>query len=391
VVHPLADGVTDNRWIAGGVLIIYGGTQQHPNTIFDQAERDYNEIDIVIHGADNGDLFGGTVACGDIDGDGYDDILVGAPLGNSRDNSRGDAGEVHLIYGGTRDKLESEIDLRSTSADLMIQGAYNNDRAGISLTVGNVVGDSKEDIIIGATRGDPEGRTNAGTVYIIPGNTRGALGSSLDLRVSAPIKIDGVDPDDRAGFAVATGDINGDQRDDILIGARLAQYNASFDNSGVTYLIYGKPSLRSRINLTTDADVYIYGAGVSDHSGWSLAAGDINGDSYEDMIIGAVYADGANNGNRDCGEVYVIYGSATLQKNIQLRLDEQDIIIYGVNAWDNFGYSVFAGSVNNDQYDDFIIGARGGDGEFNGQGDAGESFLIMGNTTANFGNHILWN
>ena len=386
--YPYADGYPDNYWSAGGVLIIYGGTQNHPNTVFDQAELNFDEINIVIHGADNGDLFGGTVASGDIDGDGYDDILVGAPLGDSRDNSRGDAGEVYVIYGGTRGKLESEIDLRSTSADLMIQGAFNNDRTGISLTVGDVVGDSKDDIIIGASLGDPEGRTNAGEVYIIPGNTRAALGSNLDLRVSAPIKIDGVDPDDRAGFAVATGDINGDNRDDILIGARLAQYNASFDNSGVTYLIYGKRNLPANINLTTDADIYIYGAGVSDYSGWSLAAGDLNGDSYEDMIIGAVNGDGANNGNRDCGEVYVIYGSTNLQNRIYLRLDEQDIIIYGVNAWDNFGFSVYAGSVNNDQYDDFIIGARYGDGEFNGESNAGESFLILGNSTANLGNNL---
>ncbi|MCK5560376.1 MAG: FG-GAP repeat protein, partial [Thermoplasmata archaeon] len=285
---PFADGALENRWNTGQVLVFFGGTQTHPNTIFDQAKAMPGEIDITIHGADNNDLFGGAVVCGNVDGDAYDDIIITAPYGDSFSNSRNDAGEVYVIFGAARDKLESVIDLRTTEPDILIFGARAGDRAGFSVALGDVMGDSKLDIITGAKLADPEGRTNAGMVYIIAGNTRGNFGKTIDLDVltgsgrgsrgNPDVRIDGVNPNDRAGFAVAAGDVNGDGRDDVLIGARYAQYNSSWDNTGVTYVIYGQQTLPSKINLTVDADVYIYGRDSHDNSGWALATGDINGD-----------------------------------------------------------------------------------------------------------------
>ncbi len=408
---PYADGPRDSRGNTGQVLIIFGDNQTHPNTIYDQSELKDDEIDIVIHGADNNDLLGFAVGCADIDGDVYDDIIISAPYGDSFNNNRNDGGEVYVFYGGPKASFDSEIDLRSTIPDFMIYGASGGDRTGYSIALGNVIGDNKIDMIIGATLVDPGGRNNAGMVYVLAGDTRSNFGSYLDLSSSrgscrgvdyeyeqefAPrgkrskpeVKIEGVSPDDRAGFEVNAGDINGDGRDDILIGARHAQYNASRNDAGVTYLIYGDQLLPSLINLTTQADVYIYGADTSDNLGWDIISGDINGDSYEDIILGTPYADGPNNGQRDSGEVYIIYGSNSLAQYLDLRLNEYDVIIYGENAWDNFGYSVAVGEVDNDKYTDFLIGSRHANGENNDKNDCGETYLIMGNTSSNFGNNI---
>jgi hypothetical protein len=392
---PFSDGLPENRWNTGQVIIMFGGTQTHPNTIYDQALQTTGEIDILIDGADNSDLFGGVVVCGDIDGDAYDDLILAAPFGDSDSNSRGDAGEVYVIFGAARDNLDSYIDLRATAPDIMIYGAAGGDRAGFSLALGNVIGDNNLDIIIGAKLTNPEGRVNAGTVYVIAGGTRSQLGKNIDLSVagSGPsvkpeVRIDGVRPDDRLGFAVAAGDINADGRDDIIMGARHAQYNSSFENTGVTYVVYGRRNQDTSINLTTEADVYIYGADSHDNSGWALTTGNINGDEYEDIFIGAPYADGVNNGQRDAGETYVIYGKSSFPRELNMSQIQYDIIIYGVDAWDNFGFDITTGSVNGDQYDDFMMGARGGNGEFNDIGDCGDSYLILGNTTAALGDNV---
>jgi len=386
---PYADGLPENRWNGGQVMIIFGGTQQHPSTIYDQAEKKPDELDIILHGADNGDLLGGSIACGDIDGDGYDDIVMGAPLGDSKDNNREDAGEVYIMFGDERSAFEAELDFRSTPPDVMIYGVSGGDRTGYSLALGNVISDNKMDIIIGAVHADPSNKTNAGAVYILAGNTRNNLGKEIDLRSpSRGVRIEGETADDRAGFSVASGDVNGDGRDDILIGARLAEYDTTRNNSGITYVIYGRRSLPADLNLSIETNAYIYGADTDDNSGWSLATGDINGDSYEDILVGAVNADGPNNGNRDCGEVYIIYGSTSISKYIDLDQNEYDIVINGVDAWDNFGFSVATGFLNDDRYCDFLIGARGGNGEYNDKGDCGDSYLILGNNSSNFGDNI---
>jgi hypothetical protein len=395
---PYGDGMLENRGNSGQVMVFFGGTQTPSNTLVDQADRIPGEIDLIIHGMDYSDILGFSVASGDIDGDNHDDLIIGVPFGDSRDNNRQDAGEVYILWGQSRNDWEPELDLRSTPPNVMIQGARRGDRAGYSVAVDDVIGDSREDIIIGCPTADPEGRSNSGMVFIVAGASRTTLGSTIDLsqsrsasrsaRGTASVKMIGVTPDDRSGFALATGDINGDDRADILIGARHAQYNGSRNNAGVTYVIYGKQTLPSKINFTMEADAYIYGANGGDNSGWALAAGDFNGDSFDDIIIGNPYADGPNNGQRDSGEVYIIYGSNSFPSSLDIAFDEYDIIVYADNAWDNFGYSVNLGNQNGDKYADLLIGSRRGDGEYNDVGDSGETFLILGNTSSSFGTTI---
>ncbi len=389
---PFADGLNENIGNAGHVMVIFGGNQTHPYTVYDQAKNNPDKIDLVIHGGGGSDLLGYATTCGDIDGDGFDDMIIAAPWGDSKNNGRTNAGEVYVFYGRPRNEFSNNINLRTTAPDLMILGAWgggwpNYELAGYSVAVGNVMGDSRGDILIGAIYSNPAGRTNAGRVYIIKGDTRGNLGNEIDLRTGADVTIIGAKSGDIAGNSVAAGDVNGDGRDDIVIGSYLANIVVGQD-AGKTYLIYGKQTLSSTIDLNTSADTIINGAGFRDYSGYKVAVGNINGDSYNDIFVSAPWGDGPNNALRNCGEVYVIYGSATIPATINTATNGQNIIIYGENQDDVFGYSLATGNVNNDKYDDVLIGATLGDGLQNGASNAGEAYLILGNSTASLGNNI---
>jgi hypothetical protein len=397
---PYADGNDETRETAGQIMVVFGRDQTPPGTIFDQAVKNPKEIGLVIHGADGtsvfgqnqGDSLGYSIACGDIDGDGFDDIVMGAPYGDSRNNQRWNAGEVYVIYGASRTELGTEINLESMVADLTIWGAYGDfpnspDLTGYSVAVGNVVGDNKQDIIIGAPGANPS-ETDAGIVWVISGKSRVTQGSEIDLQAGADLRINGVTASSYTGFCVGTGDINGDEREDILIGAPAAEKNGFRPSAGITYVVYGKQSFSSSVNLRGGSDVNIYGANSNDNSGYSLTVGNLNGDSFNDIMIGIPGGDGPNNNQDNTGEVAIIYGSATLSSDYDINNNDQNVIIYGESSLDTFGYSISAGNVNDDIYDDLLIGARNGDGQYNSKSNSGDSYLMLGNSTSNLGNVI---
>ena len=121
---------------------------------------------------------------------------------------------------------------------------------------------------------------------------------------SADITIYGDDADDWSGFAVASGEINGDRYEDIIVTAHRADPPGGTD-AGETYVIFGSSNAPSIIDLNSQsADITVYGDDADDRSGYAVASGDINGDGYDDLIIGAPYADPS--GRSDAGEAYII-------------------------------------------------------------------------------------
>ena len=173
-----------------------------------------------------------------------------------------------------------------------------------------------------------------------------ALPPVIDLdTTSADLTVFGADIDDGLGRAT-TGDINGDTIDDLIIGARTAD-PAGRTSAGETYVIYGGPSLPAIIDLnSTSADLTVIGEDQSDLFGSGVAAGDINGDTIDDLIVGATYADGP--GTASCtlggtgdrclaGETYVIYGSPALPATIDLAATSADVTVFGEVAGDFLG------------------------------------------------------
>ncbi len=135
--------------------------------------------------------------------------------------------------------------------------------------------------------------------------------------------------------------------------------------------------------LTVQQGTTIVGADAYDNSGRSVSnAGDVNGDGFDDLIIGASYGDASGNTKANAGESYVIFGKAdwSTTPTIDLaNLGSAGITIFGANASDQSGRSVSsAGDVNGDGFDDLAIGAIGGDASGNAKSDAGESYVIFG-------------
>jgi hypothetical protein len=183
---------------------------------------DFNQ-DITIFGANAKDFLTdfNSIAIGDVNGDGFADLILGDPAADVEEGNRRDAGKVYVIFG--RSSLENLYDLAKYHADIVVTGARPGDMLGTSVAVGDINGDGRLDLIVGAAGVDgpdglPERRRDAGAVYVIYG--RPNPNKLIDIfDGDQDITIHGETPGDRFGASVATGDLNGDGIADLIIGA----------------------------------------------------------------------------------------------------------------------------------------------------------------------------
>jgi len=290
--------------------------------------------------------FGWRVAgAGDVNGDGFADVVVGAVSFDGGQTNEGRA----LVYHGSAGGL-SATPSWSREGDQV--GAY----FGFSVaTAGDVNGDSYADLIVGASEYD-NGETAEGRAYVYHGSAQG-----LSLTPSWTAESDQAGA--RFGSSVGTaGDVNGDAYADVIVGA--PRYANGQTDEGRAYAYYGwVTGLSAAPNWTreTHRPDGRFGSSVG-------AAGDVDGDGYADVIVGAPYD---TNGQTEEGRAYLYRGSAS---GLGLPSWMED----GDQAYASFGRSVgTAGDVNGDGYADVIVGASGFD---NGEADEGRAFLFYGNT-----------
>jgi hypothetical protein len=327
----------------------------------------------MIRGDAANDYAGSSVfSAGDFNGDGLDDLIVGAPGG---DDGGDRAGEAYVIFGKARGLGTIDLGALAPSQGFIIQGDLAGDRAGVSVaSAGDVNGDGLGDIIVGADGGD-DGGDFAGEAYVLFGRTAGPGAIDLTgLSAADGFIIRGSAPGDFAGFSVASaGDVDGDGYADLVVGA------PGGGPSGKAYVVFGKAGGFGTVDLAAlaaDEGFAIEGDAIDDEAGISVAsAGDVNGDGFDDVIIGAR---GGDDGGYYAGEAYVVFGKAARGGNIGLGAlaAAQGFIVQGDADGDRAGRAVAtAGDVNGDGFDDILVGAFAGD---DGGPEAGEAYVVFG-------------
>ncbi|MBK8381376.1 MAG: FG-GAP repeat protein [Ignavibacteria bacterium] len=269
----------------------------------------------IFNGLGAGDNFGYSVSsAGDVNGDGYSDVIVGA-YGYSSSTGR-----AYIFYGGL---------IMNTVADVTMTGESAGDFFGFSVSsAGDVNGDGYSDVIVGARWYSSAN----GKAYIYFG------GASMNN--TADVIMTGESISDSFGVSVSSaGDVNGDGYSDVIVGAH-GYYIG--EGIGRAYVYFGGASMNNA------ADVTITGETASNYFGYSVSsAGDINGDGYSDVIVGAFKY------SSDIGRAYIYFGGASMNNTA-------DVTMTGETAGDAFGYPVSsAGDVNGDGYSDVIVGAHG--------------------------------
>jgi hypothetical protein len=357
-----------------------------------------NPLTAHVDGGAINDLAGWSVAdAGDVNGDGIDDVVMGAP-GAPHGGGTG-AGSIYVVYGG---QDFAKVDLTNPgAAGFKITGTPNpvpldpnpGDLAGWSVSAaGDFNADGVDDLLVGAPGANPLGRIRNGAAFVVYGQRTADL-PDLDLDLGAltttqaarVMIIAGERRNESAGYAVASaGDFNGDGIADVIVGA-VDNFGDNF-NSGAAYVVYGqKAADPADVDLHQAADrmTYLSGGNNGDQAGGSVAGvGDVNGDGVDDVAVGAP---GADPDAAESGAAYVVYGAKLADPaNVSLEsvgANGQGMRIRGSGAQMAAGYAVSgAGDANGDGVDDIAIGLLGADP--NGRADAGSVVVIYGQKVA---------
>jgi Tol biopolymer transport system component len=404
---------------SGAVYVVFGdaGLDELAPASFDLISLDDCSVStlcgVALHGETAGDLAGTSASfAGDLNHDGKDDLLIGAPGANPL--SLSEAGKVYVIYGPLTAGVIELSTVGTTTPGLVFYGESAGDKAGQSVSWWqDISGDGKDDLLIGApgaTTLDEFGLplAEAGYVYAIHG---GPFNLDANAEAGGVIRLErvadgsptqilgtvflGTTAGGKVGRSVTGAvDIDGDGVPDIIVGANGKAWvipgNEPKSKSGTTTLEPTRPKIDPAGGLVRQVGEE---DAVTDFAAWYFTpgdegtlgelevggAGDINNDGIDDYLIGAPSADLP--GKAGAGKAYVVYGSQVSEEGEQWLSDVggtlAGLVVQGYEAGDELGHSVSGGfDVNADGVDDALVGAPYADSLPATPSNAGESYVI---------------
>jgi hypothetical protein len=325
---------------SGAVYVVYGPIS---------GDVTLTDADATFWGAQSSTFVGAEVeGVGDVDGDGLPDLLVGA-WGN--DDTATESGAAYLIRG----PASQSMTLDQSATRIYPHGSGGS--LGFSVAGGDMDGDGLADLVVGQPHGDVDD-TNSGSVLVYCDPMVGDV-SIADAEIYGETNYDSL------GYRVAAGmDVDGDGHADLLAGAYDADFR--FANAGAIYLVPGPVSGQS---VATDVLLArMAGEAEGDHAYNVASAGDVDGDGFDDILVGAPEHDGVG---EDSGAAYLLHGP--LSGNIDLA--QASVSFLAEAAGDELGTGLgCAGDVDGDGLDDILLG-----GWFQAATDgAGAAYLVLG-------------
>ena len=345
----------------GRVLICFGGPH-----LVGEVENE-TEFDTSICGEGPGGGLGSSVdIVGDINGDGYDDLAVGAP---SYDQN-GLLGKMYIILGG-EDRFSDNFTVADADASYLSEGAGDFFGTGIT-SGGDLNGDDIDDMVVGANFRSQGSLSMVGKLYVIFGRTDG-WETNVSIAAADASYLGEENYQYVGAYNVGGGDVNGDGYCDILIGVPYTNVIGSYQ--GRVYVVMGRSGEWGQNLSLSSAEVSIDGEDSGDYFGMNLGCmGDVNGDGLDDMIFGADRHDTPVVGG---GKAYLLLGRTTGWDSIE-TLDDVDATFSGSSISGHLGSSISLVDIDMDGLTDVFIGAEYE--EFEGQ-RYGRIYLFMGRTS----------
>ncbi len=348
------------------------------------------------YGADNGARLGTDLAVGDVNGDGFDDCLIGVP-GRREASPNTQRGGAHIVLGGPSmnhiNVMSDQVHHSSSLVKLFIASGFEG-WGGTGVALGDLNGDGYDDMMVGTYMKVGGSYPNSGVVSVVLGHPDiETMNNTLWLEDEANVTIYGDGAGDQFGWTLDSGDLDGDGFDDIFIGSPKADGVSDVgENRGEVAVVFGTDAKGTGLGPwgTNDTQMWtdlsggvfqtfkLIGTDDEDRLGYKLATTDIDGDGTDDLIGSAFFADGLDNKRDNSGEVLIAYGAdrSLLPSYMSESRGNVDVKIYGGHEYDLLGGSVMVMDVTGDGIDDLLMSAVEADGPDGERRNCGEIYVL---------------